>query len=58
MFDHVGVVFEDLKRSGVLYTAILQELGIKLVEDHTQPDGRGWLVFRTTSKPASMARRR
>ena len=52
MFDHVGVVFEDLKRSGVLYTAILQELGIKLVEDHTQPDGTGWLVFSTGTPEA------
>ena len=45
MFDHVGVVFEDLERSGALYRAVLQEIGIKLMEDHTQLDGTGWLVF-------------
>ena len=45
MFDHVGVVFEHLKRSGALYRANLHEIGIKLMEDHTQPDGTGWLVF-------------
>ena len=45
MFDHVGVVFDDLNRSGALYRAILHEIGIKLMEDHTQPDGTGWLVF-------------
>jgi len=45
MFDHVGVVFRNLGRSGDLYRGILRELGIELVEDHTQPDGTGWLVF-------------
>jgi len=52
MFDHVGVVFDDLKRSGVLYAAILQEIGIKLLEDHTQPDRTGWLVFGTGASEA------
>jgi catechol 2,3-dioxygenase-like lactoylglutathione lyase family enzyme len=47
MFDHVGVVFKDLQRSGTLYKAILRELGIKLMEDHAQTDGTGWLVFST-----------
>jgi catechol 2,3-dioxygenase-like lactoylglutathione lyase family enzyme len=47
VFDHVGIVFKDLKRSGDLYKAILREIGIKLMEDHTQRDGTGWLVFST-----------
>jgi hypothetical protein len=47
MFDHIGVVFKDLKRSGDLYRQILEQVGITLAEDHTQPDGTGWLVFRT-----------
>ena len=45
MFDHVGVVFQNLERSDELYKAILGEIGLKLMEDHTQPDGTGWLVF-------------
>ena len=45
MFDHVGVVFKDLKSSGEFYRKILEPLGIVLWEDHTQPDGTGWLVF-------------
>lgn len=45
MFDHVGIVFKDLERSGNLYKTILSELGIKLMEDHTQRDETGWLVF-------------
>ncbi len=47
MFDHVGVVFKDLKRSGDLYREVLEQIGITLMEDHTQPDGTGWLVFST-----------
>jgi catechol 2,3-dioxygenase-like lactoylglutathione lyase family enzyme len=47
VFDHVGIVFKDLERSGDLYKTILRELGIELMEDHTQPDGTGWLVFST-----------
>jgi catechol 2,3-dioxygenase-like lactoylglutathione lyase family enzyme len=47
MFDHVGVVFKDLKRSGDLYRQLLEQIGIKLMEDYTQPDGTGWLVFST-----------
>jgi catechol 2,3-dioxygenase-like lactoylglutathione lyase family enzyme len=47
MFDHIGVIFKDLKRSGDLYRKILEQIGITLVEDHTQPDGTGWLVFGT-----------
>jgi catechol 2,3-dioxygenase-like lactoylglutathione lyase family enzyme len=47
VFDHVGIVFRDLELSGALYRAILGEIGIRLLEDHTQSDGTGWLVFGT-----------
>jgi catechol 2,3-dioxygenase-like lactoylglutathione lyase family enzyme len=47
MFDHLGVVFTDLARSGDLYKRLLAPLGITLMEDHTQADGTGWLVFST-----------
>jgi catechol 2,3-dioxygenase-like lactoylglutathione lyase family enzyme len=45
MFDHVGVVFRDLKSGGDFYRKVLEPLGIKLWEDHTGPDGTGWMVF-------------
>jgi catechol 2,3-dioxygenase-like lactoylglutathione lyase family enzyme len=47
MFDHVGIVFKDLKRGGDLYGRLLAPLGIRLMEDHAQADGTGWLVFST-----------
>ncbi|HEV2169699.1 MAG TPA: hypothetical protein VGR40_02065, partial [Candidatus Binatus sp.] len=52
MFSHVGIVFRDLKASGELYLRVLEQIGIPLLEDHTQPDGTGWLVFGTgVTKP-------
>ena len=47
MFDHVGVVFRDLKVAGAFYRALMPTIGVKLMEDHTQADGTGWLVFST-----------
>jgi catechol 2,3-dioxygenase-like lactoylglutathione lyase family enzyme len=47
MFDHVGVVFRDLKGAGDFYRVVLAPLGVRVMEDHTQPDGTGWLVFST-----------
>jgi catechol 2,3-dioxygenase-like lactoylglutathione lyase family enzyme len=52
VFDHVGIVFRDLERSGALYRAILGEIGIRLLEDHTRSDGTGWLVFGTGAPEA------
>jgi len=52
MYDHVGIVFKDLRRSGGFYTELLAEIGIRLMEDHTQADGTGWLVF-STGEPES-----
>lgn len=52
LFDHVGIVFKDLKSSGEFYRRVLEQIGIKLLEDHTQSDGTGWLVFgRGDSEP-------
>src|SRR5690348_5987869 len=47
MFDHLGLVFRDLKVAGDFYQPVLATLGVKLMEDHTQKDGTGWLVFST-----------
>jgi catechol 2,3-dioxygenase-like lactoylglutathione lyase family enzyme len=47
MFDHLGIVFRDLQAAGAFYRAVLAPLGIQLAEDHTGPDGTGWLVFST-----------
>ena len=47
MFDHVGVVFSDLKLGGDLYQPLLATLGIRLMEDHAQPDGTGWRAIST-----------
>ncbi len=47
MFDHIGVVFRDLKVAGDFYRAVLATIGVKVMEDHTQADGTGWLVFST-----------
>lgn len=45
MFDHLGLVFRDLRMAGAFYRAVLAPLGISMMEDHTAPDGTGWLVF-------------
>lgn len=45
MFDHLGLVSRDLKTAGDFYRRVLAPLGIDLVQDHTQRDGTGWLVF-------------
>jgi len=47
MFDHLGLVFRDLKAAGDFYKPVLATLGVRLMEDHTQKDGTGWLVFST-----------
>src|SRR5215510_8299726 len=52
MFDHVGIVASDLERGKRFYEAVLEPLGHRLLEDHTQPDGTGWLVF-GTGRPQS-----
>jgi catechol 2,3-dioxygenase-like lactoylglutathione lyase family enzyme len=47
MFDHVGVVCRDLATSRALYEPLLATIGLRIMEDHTQRDGTGWLVFST-----------
>jgi catechol 2,3-dioxygenase-like lactoylglutathione lyase family enzyme len=47
MFDHIGIVVGDLANGRRFYEAVLAPLGLKLLEDHTQADGTGWLVFGT-----------
>jgi catechol 2,3-dioxygenase-like lactoylglutathione lyase family enzyme len=47
MFDHLGLVFRDLKAAGDFYKPVLATLGVRPMEDHTQADGTGWLVFST-----------
>ena len=45
MFDHLGIVFRDLKKAASFYGAVLAPLGIEATEDHVQADGTGWIVF-------------
>lgn len=48
MFDHLGIYTAgDLKARSALYTAVLGAIGYRLLEDHTQPKGEGWLVYGT-----------
>ena len=37
MFDHVGIVFRDLKAARAFYTIVLEQIGIRLMEDHRSP---------------------
>ena len=55
MFDHLGIVFRDLRMASAFYRAVLAPLGIKLMEDHSGADGAGWLVFSSgePSRPSS-----
>jgi catechol 2,3-dioxygenase-like lactoylglutathione lyase family enzyme len=45
MLDHIGIVISDLERGKRFYQAVLEPLRRRLLEDHTQGDGTGWLVF-------------
>ncbi len=45
MFDHIGIVVEDLATSRNFYTATLGTLGYELIADNTQGDNEGWLVY-------------
>lgn len=45
MFDHIGIVVSDLGTSKDLYSIILEPLGIELMEDNSDDDGGGWLVY-------------
>lgn len=45
MFDHVGIVVNDLKRSARLYAHMLAPLGFKILEKHRTGPGEGWVVI-------------
>jgi len=45
MFDHIGIVVSNLSKSRELYTRVLEPLGFRLLEDHSQQEGEGWLVY-------------
>lgn len=46
MFDHMGFYTGgDLKSVGAFYEAALAPLGVRLLEDHSEADGTGRLVF-------------
>jgi catechol 2,3-dioxygenase-like lactoylglutathione lyase family enzyme len=47
MFDHIGIVVADLDRSAKLYSAMLEPLGYRILEDHRTGDNEGWMVIGT-----------
>ena len=52
MFDHVGVVFRDLDTSGAFYRAVLEPIGLRLLQEVREADGTGRLIF-TSGRPES-----
>jgi catechol 2,3-dioxygenase-like lactoylglutathione lyase family enzyme len=52
MFDHVGIVVSDLKRSAELYAHMLEPLGLRIVEKHETGPNEGWVVI-SSGEPAS-----
>lgn len=44
MFDHIGVVVDNLVTSKEFYTNVLKTIGIELMQDNSSDEG-GWLVF-------------
>jgi catechol 2,3-dioxygenase-like lactoylglutathione lyase family enzyme len=45
VFDHVGIVVSDLRRSAQLYGHMLAPLGLSVVEEHRTGPGEGWVVI-------------
>jgi catechol 2,3-dioxygenase-like lactoylglutathione lyase family enzyme len=52
MFDHLGIVVQDLRRSASLYAHMLAPLGLKIVEKHLRAPGEGWVVI-ASGQPAA-----
>lgn len=52
MFDHLGIVVKDLRRSARLYAHMLAPLGLKIVEKHRTGPGEGWVVI-ASGEPAA-----
>ena len=47
MFDHVGIVVNDLHIARVFYSHTLSALHYELIEDHSDSTNYGWLVYGT-----------
>jgi catechol 2,3-dioxygenase-like lactoylglutathione lyase family enzyme len=45
VFDHLGIVVKDLRRSARLYAHMLAPLELKIVEKHRTGPGEGWVVI-------------
>ena len=52
MFDHVGIVVSDLRRSARFYGRVLAPLGLKILEKHRTGPGEGWVVMSTGAAQA------
>jgi catechol 2,3-dioxygenase-like lactoylglutathione lyase family enzyme len=52
MFDHIGIVVSDLDRTATLYRAMLEPLGLKLLEEHRTGENEGWVVI-SSGQPQS-----
>jgi catechol 2,3-dioxygenase-like lactoylglutathione lyase family enzyme len=50
MFDHVGIVVGDLRKSARLYARILAPLGLTVLEKHRTGPGEGWVVISSGRK--------
>ena len=49
MFDHIGIVVKDLKRSANLYAHMLAPLGLRIVEKHRTRPGKVGLSLQMAS---------
>ena len=47
MFDHVGIVVAELKRSASFYGRVLAPLGLRIIERHRRGRNDGWVVIST-----------
>jgi catechol 2,3-dioxygenase-like lactoylglutathione lyase family enzyme len=45
MFDHIGIVVKDLRKSARLYAHMLQSSGFRILEKHRTGPGEGWVVI-------------
>jgi catechol 2,3-dioxygenase-like lactoylglutathione lyase family enzyme len=47
MFDHIGIVVADLRRSAQFYGRVLAPLGVRILEKHRRGPNDGWVVMST-----------
>jgi catechol 2,3-dioxygenase-like lactoylglutathione lyase family enzyme len=52
VFDHLGIVVADLRRSAELYGHMLAPLGYAILEQHRTGPDEGWVVI-SSGKPQS-----